>query len=66
VRRWTDCSTIIGMTPRPTTSKLLLIAEGRAAGDGEPVMAVRRFRLARIVAGGQTPAAQGRRPPRAA
>jgi hypothetical protein len=40
----------------------LLVAEGRAAGSGDPAVPVRRFRLARIVACGQaeTPKGTGR------
>lgn len=40
------------MTTRPTTSKLLLVAEGRTAAESGPAVPVRRYRLARIVAGG--------------
>jgi hypothetical protein len=41
------------MTRRPTTSKLLLVAEGRTSAEGGPAVPVRRYRLARIVAGNQ-------------
>jgi hypothetical protein len=65
VRRESERGTILIMTSRPTTSKLLLVAEGRAAIDGGPAVPVRRYRLARIVAGNQGAAAKGRKGRRA-
>jgi hypothetical protein len=53
------------MTSRPTTSKLLLVAEGRAAIDAGPAVPVRRYRLARIVAGNHGTPAKGRKGSRA-
>jgi hypothetical protein len=41
------------MTTRPTTSKLLLVAGGRSSAEHGPAVPVRRYRLARIVAGNQ-------------
>jgi hypothetical protein len=61
VRRPSERGTILTMTSRPTTSKLLLVAEGRAAIDGGPAVPVRRYRLARIVAGNHGAAVKGRR-----
>jgi hypothetical protein len=40
---------MFAMTSRPTTSKVLLVAGGRAAADGELAVPVRRYRLARIL-----------------
>ena len=37
------------MNSRPTTSKVLLVADGRAAADAGPVVPVRRYRLARVL-----------------
>ncbi len=39
------------MTSRPISSRLLLVADGRTAGDGEPAVPLRRYRLARVVSG---------------
>jgi hypothetical protein len=58
----TELGTIQTMTSRPTSSKLLLVAEGgRTATDGGPAVPVRRYRLARIVAGNHADARKGLR-----
>jgi hypothetical protein len=53
------------MTTRPTTSKLLLVAEGRTSAEAGPPLTVRRYRLARIVAGNQAGAGKARKQRRA-
>lgn len=40
---------MLAMTSRPTTSKVLLVAEGRPVSNDAPAVPVRRFRLARIL-----------------
>jgi hypothetical protein len=44
-------TTITSMTNRPTSSKVLLVADGRSP-HADPSVPVRRYRLARIVVGG--------------
>ena len=39
---------MLSMTSRPTTSKVLLIAESRAVANGGMATPVRRYRIARI------------------
>ncbi|HEX3616103.1 MAG TPA: hypothetical protein VHU61_06175 [Solirubrobacteraceae bacterium] len=53
------------MTTRPTTSKLLLVAGGRGSAEGGPAVPLRRYRLARIVAGGQAEAGKAHKQRRA-
>jgi hypothetical protein len=40
---------MLSMTSRPTTSKVLLLADGRAPADRGLSVPVRRFRLARVL-----------------
>jgi hypothetical protein len=39
---------ILVMTSRPTTSKVLLVADSRAAAQGGVAVPIRRYRIARV------------------
>lgn len=39
---------ILAMTPQPTTSKVLLVADSRAATQGGMAVSIRRYRIARV------------------
>ena len=39
---------MLAMSPRPTTSKVLLVADPRTAPAGPKSVTIRRFRLARM------------------
>jgi hypothetical protein len=48
VRELPAWAIILAMTSRPTTSKVLLVADGRVAAAGDGATPIRRYRIARI------------------
>jgi hypothetical protein len=48
VRQLAERRIIMSMTSRPPTSKVLLVADGRAAAQGGAAGPIRRYRIARI------------------
>jgi hypothetical protein len=48
VRELPERAIMLPMTSRPTTSKVLLVADGRADAAGAAASPLRRYRIARI------------------